>query len=362
MVTEVRNGTVRLQRKERSDKLPPEVLEQVKKFYLNEKNSCILPGKKDMKSVKTKEGRIKVSKQLLLSTIPEAYLKFVEEHGKILSLDMFRKLRPPNVVLAGSAGTHTICCCIGCENPKLMITTSNIWQLEGIKALTPNSDKVTPKEISKELVCSIPTEACYLSSCEQCKDKKKDLQSRLKAILEEEGIETIEYTQWLITQSSQFETFNKPVEDFCSDFVHAMNSFKTHNFIHSKQSSYLYELKKNPPIGTILIWMDYAENYACVSQNEVQQAYFKKLQISMLTVYVYMLVNGQVKEQSYVVLTDDCRHEKTPSVWASYKKLVVKLDELFPARTRTILVTDGCAGNLFVLIQVLCLSVTKITI
>ena len=98
----------------------------------------------------------------------------------------------------------------------------------------------------------------------------------------------------------------------------------------------------------------------CVSQNEVQQAYFKKLQISMLTVYVYMLVNGQVKEQSYVVLTDDCRHEKTPSVWASYKKLVVKLDELFPARTRTILVTDGCAGNLFVLIQVLCLTLKNL--
>ena len=182
MIAEVWNGTVRMQRKERSDKFPPEVLEKVKKFYLDEKNSCILPGKKDMKSQKTKKGRIKVSKQLLLSTIPEAYFNFVEENRKILSLDMFQRLRPPNVVPAGSAGTHKTCCCIGCENPKLMITTSNIWQVEGIKALTPDSKKITPNDISTELVCSIPTEACYLSSCKQCKEKKKDLENKIRAI------------------------------------------------------------------------------------------------------------------------------------------------------------------------------------
>ena len=73
----------------------------------------------------------------------------------------------------------------------------------------------------------------------------------------------------------------------------------------------------------------------------------------MLTVYVYMKVNGIVKEQSFVVLTDDTRHDKTGSVWASYEKLSKKFDELFPARTHTIFATDGCAGTKFVLIQVL---------
>ena len=65
----------------------------------------------------------------------------------------------------------------------------------------------------------------------------------------------------------------------------------------------------------------------------------------MLTVYVYMKVNGIIKEQSYVVLTDDTRHDKTGSVWASYEKLSKKLDESFPPRTHTIFATDGCAGT-----------------
>ena len=75
----------------------------------------------------------------------------------------------------------------------------------------------------------------------------------------------------------------------------------------------------------------------------------------MLTVYCYMLVDGKVKEQSYVVLTDDTRHAKTASVWASYKKLSVRLNDSFPARSHTVLVTDGCGGSSIVLIQVLLL-------
>ena len=93
----------------------------------------------------------------------------------------------------------------------------------------------------------------------------------------------------------------------------------------------------------MLISMDYAENYSCVSQNEVQKAYFRKVQISMLTVYVYMMVQSELKEQSYVVLTDDTRH-KTPAVYSSYQKLNMKLDKMFPPRSHTIIMTDGCAG------------------
>ena len=122
-----------------------------------------------------------------------------------------------------------------------------------------------------------------------------------------------------------------------------MNSFKLHYFLNKQQSKYLYNLKKNPPEGTMLISMDYAENYSCVSQNEVQKAYFRKVQISMLTVYVYMMVQSELKEQSYVVLTDDTRHE-TPAVYSSYQKLNMKLDKMFPPRSHTIIMTDGCAG------------------
>ena len=66
----------------------------------------------------------------------------------------------------------------------------------------------------------------------------------------------------------------------------------------------------------------------------------------MLTVYVYMSTEDQgIVGQSYVVLSDDTRHEKSGSVYASYCKLCNVLNEKFPLRNKTIAVTDGCAGR-----------------
>ena len=343
-MTSVRDGTVRVNRKERSDKCNPETIQKVTQFYLDEKNSKILPGKKDWVSVKTSNGRVKMRKQFLLSTIGEAHLQFVEENGNIISKDMFRKLRPPNVVLVGSAGTHQICTCVLCENPKLMLTTSNIGH-DSIMSLIPDSEKLEPGAFVQQLVCENPTEECYLSECEQCKEKFESLKNKMKDTLKNEDIEMITYTQWSFDQGSQYENIRLNVDDYSHEFAEAMEDFKTHLFIHKQQSTHLYKMRKNPPVGTMIIWMDYAENYACVSQDEVQQAYFRKCQVSMLTVYVFMTVNGVVKEQSYVVLTDDTRNAKTGSVWASYEKLQMKLNEQFPARTHTVIVTDGCAGK-----------------
>ena len=124
MVTAVRNGAAKIQRKERQHTISQEVKTQIREYYLDEKNSKILPGIKDTVSVKTPDGRIKQRKQLLLSTIENAYKQFIEDTGTTVSLESFRKLRPKNVVLITSAGVHSICCCVLCENPKLIISTS----------------------------------------------------------------------------------------------------------------------------------------------------------------------------------------------------------------------------------------------
>ena len=59
LVNDVRKGDVHIERIERSDKTPQELVQKVEKFYLDGKNSRILPGIKDVISVKTKEGRTK---------------------------------------------------------------------------------------------------------------------------------------------------------------------------------------------------------------------------------------------------------------------------------------------------------------
>ena len=148
-----------------------------------------------------------------------------------------------------------------------------------------DSEKLEPEAFVKQLVCENPTEECYLSECEQCKEKFESLKNKMKDTLKNEDIEMITYTQWSFDQGSQYENISLNIEDYSHEFAEAMDDFKTHLFIHKQQSTHLYKMRKNPPVGTMIIWMDYAENYACVSQDEVQQAYFRKCQVSMLTIY-----------------------------------------------------------------------------
>ena len=128
-MTAVRNGTAKIERQERQHKFSQELKTQIREYYLDEKNSKILPGMKDVVSVKTPDGRIKERKQLLLSTIEDAHKQFIKDTGISVSLETFRSLRPKNVVLVNSAGVHSICCCLLCENPKLILSTSILGKI-----------------------------------------------------------------------------------------------------------------------------------------------------------------------------------------------------------------------------------------
>ena len=90
-------------------------------------------------SVKTPDGRIKVRKHLLLSTISSAHEKFVAETGLDVSLEIFRQYQPENMVLVGASGTHSICCCSSCENPKLIISTSVLGMNSLMQFIYPHS-------------------------------------------------------------------------------------------------------------------------------------------------------------------------------------------------------------------------------
>ena len=160
-----------------------------------------------------------------------------------------------------------------------------------------------------------PDEECILSSCAACDARIEAFEVKLKDLLHAENITNIEFSQWAFTDKGQKEFNVMTVENFCSEFIKSMVAFRTHNFIDKIQSKFIYNLKKNLPSGSVLILMDFAENYHVKIQNEVQNAYFRPTQISILTIYVYLKVEDQLKEQSFVALSDDLRHAKTATVY-----------------------------------------------
>ena len=108
-INDARNEKLCFNRKERSDKMSPELKEKIIQFYLSDRISKIMPG--TTISVKGPDGKRELlHKQLLFSSLYETHAQFLEKHpDEQVSLSQFRKLRPGNVVLVGAPGTHETC-------------------------------------------------------------------------------------------------------------------------------------------------------------------------------------------------------------------------------------------------------------
>ena len=109
-------------RKTKSDRLSEEVMNNVREFYHQDSISRMMPGKGDCVSVRKDGAKVKVQKRLLLCNLKEAYVVFKSEYPSMkVGFSKFAELRPKNVVLPGSAGTHAVCVCTYHQNVKLMI-------------------------------------------------------------------------------------------------------------------------------------------------------------------------------------------------------------------------------------------------
>jgi len=84
-----------------------------------------MPGQKDYVSVNVNGKRIQMQKRLLLNNIKELYKTFKMNNPTTkCSFSKFASLRSKHCVLAGSAGTHSVCPTH--ENVKLLIDGANL--------------------------------------------------------------------------------------------------------------------------------------------------------------------------------------------------------------------------------------------
>ena len=99
------------------NQLPHSTIAAVNDFYLDEKISRQMPGRKDTISVKQPSGtRVKLRKHLLSYTTSDAYEIFKTEHPEIkIGLSKFKELRPANCIPT-SRHDQIVCAFKYCEN------------------------------------------------------------------------------------------------------------------------------------------------------------------------------------------------------------------------------------------------------
>ena len=89
-----------------------------------------------------------------------------------------------------------------------------------------------------------------------------------------------------------------------------MPYFLQHVYVKRQQSAFFDGKKANLTQSEALVQVDFAENYTCKHQDEVQSAHWHQQQITLFTVAVWTNNGSETTCKSHVIVTDELSHEK----------------------------------------------------
>ncbi|XP_063967818.1 uncharacterized protein LOC135157146 isoform X2 [Lytechinus pictus] len=281
-----------------------DVKKSVREFY--ETNSLQLPNKKDI-SKKTFQ-----KTSVLQMPINEIYNKFKSANPDVkIGISSFKMLRPQHVKLM-STRKMAACLCEYCTNLELKLSVLNkINKAEPIKNMY---------ELNKLTLCKRPTDVkydapkCYRRECSECGVQllKNHLQP-LEAMLEK----TLEWTRWEMVQSStgdkrmQLVTKKGTVGELVEEILKEAHPHARHLHNWWWQHHQYMKLTKDPPPESVVAVLDFAENYSCLSQNEVQAAHWWHNQATVHPIVANYRCpcHDRVITHSMVYITDDKKHD-----------------------------------------------------
>jgi hypothetical protein len=298
-------------------------------FYENDENSRVLPGTKDRVSIKK---NVYMQKRLILSNLRELYSSFKWEYPDLkVGFSKFCNLRPKWCILAGSAGTHTVCVCSIHQNVKLLLDAVKI--------------KESYKDLIKMLVCNVEDSDCMLRHCDKCPSNDALIEHLTEKLSEDYDLEEeIILSQWVNTDRAEMVKQLISVEDFISVLSKSLDKLIPHHFITKSQSKTFKKLKEDPPLNTAIVVMDFSENYSYTIQNEIQSYHWNRGSCTIHPVGVYLKKESNVLISNHCFISDDLEHD-TSFVNYVQREITKWLKENHPEIDKVHYFTDGCAGQ-----------------
>ena len=102
------------------------------------------------------------------------------------------------------------------------------------------------------------------------------------------------------------------VDDLLEDLEVQLPSFLEHVFVKRQQARFFKEKIEHLTEEEAVVQVDFAENYSCKCQGEVQSAHWSQDQVTLFTVAIWTK-SGDKNSccDSHVIVSDDLKHEKT---------------------------------------------------
>ena len=228
-----------------------------------------------------------------------------------IGLSKFCSLRPVNVLLS-SAMPRDVCLCQYHENIRMLYECI----AKEVTTLPPYSETLVDN-----FVCDSTSEFCMSGKCSKCSSEWL-LDATKDAPLHEET----SWCQWeRVTQTlpgkggkgqRQVKKVVKvlkegTIEEAIVSLMEKMPHFLQHVLVQRKQTKFFQDKVQHLKANEAVVQIDFAENYTCFQQDEVQAAHWSQDQVTLFPVVIWTKTEeNKIITSSHVIVSDDHSHEK----------------------------------------------------
>jgi hypothetical protein len=228
-----------------------------------------------------------------------------------------------------AAMPHRVCVCLYHQNVSLLIDALskhvNVTSCYDLSAFTTS------------LVCDDTNETCMLSACNNCSNN-------FKLNVEDKTIDKNIFIKWFQWKNSRGRAEKIEEQGTVKECIELLSTkikqYLEHVFIKRKQSSYFEEMKNDSDDESIIVQVDYAENFSVEEQDAIQAAHWSNKSISIFTAHAWA---GPLNF-SFALPSDNVTHDKY-CVNACLEFIISELKQYLPNLNAITFCSDGAASQ-----------------
>ena len=260
-----------------------------------ENNSIDFPGKKGSS----------MPKKVLTRSMADLFSDFKKKNPEVkMSFSTFKRRRPPHIVLSSSR-KFLQCLCEKCTNAMLLMSVIN-------SELPRDSRIANVETLVNKTLCESVSKLCIERECSSCGV------DALFSSFEEQISDLSKERKWSCWEKT--ERCSKDLVFRHSSVSEILSLLKQNVFLLSKhlkvaqwQRKQYQLLQANLPKGHAVCTVDFAENYLCKFQNEVQSAHWSYKQVTVHPCVFHYRCDKpscyKVITEYFVILSDVLKHD-----------------------------------------------------
>ena len=181
-------------------------------------------------------------------------------------------------------------------------------------------------DLLNKSVCCVPTENCYYRMCDKCSSVNVSnlLWNKDDSINEKTEVT---WSLWvMINNRVELQHFNASLLSLIEQLNSHWTAFITHTYVTRQQRDYIKTTRINSNLTTFAtIYMDFAENFSFIVQNEIQSAYWNQKQAT-----IYTVVINVGNSHRNIIIISNCMVHDTKFVYCIQQLLMKFVRKEYP--------------------------------